>query len=125
MKIDKAKISFKCIAVVTAIDIQGRVVALLQRDLSIKTSDFVDFLRALRTRMKKQKTYIFLDNLQVHHTHVVRENAFKNNQVLIFNASYSSHLNPIERLWAVAKRQFIKDCVTDADFRLQERSRSC
>ena len=50
----------------------------------------------------------------------MRENAFQNNQVLIFNASYSSHLNPIERLWAVAKRQFIKDCVTHADFRLQE-----
>ena len=29
-------------------------------------------------------------------------------------------MNPIERLWAVAKRQFTKDCVTDADFRLQE-----
>ena len=56
----------------------------------------------------------------MHHTHIVKDNAFKNNQVLIFNASYSSHLNPIERLWAVAKRQFIKDCVTDADFRLQE-----
>lgn len=120
LKIDKAKIGFKCIAVVAAIDVQGRVVALLQRDLSIKTSDFVDFLRALRTRMKKQKTYIFLDNLQVHHTHLVKDNAVKNNQVLIFNASYSSHLNPIERLWAVAKRQFTKDCVTDADFRLQE-----
>ena len=120
MKVDKAKIGFKCIAVVAAIDIQGRVVTLLQRDLSIKTSDFVDFLRALRTRMKRQKTYIFLDNLQVHHTHLVRDNAEENNQVLIFNASYSSNLNPIERLWAVAKRQFIKDCVTDADFRMQE-----
>ena len=120
MKVDKAKIGFKCIAVVAAINIQGRVVTLLQRDLSIKTSDFVDFLRALRTRMKRQKTYIILDNLQVHHTHLVRNNAEENNQVLIFNASYSSHLNPIERLWAVAKRQFIKDCVTDADFRMQE-----
>jgi predicted transcriptional regulator len=28
----------------------------------------------LRTRMKRQKTYIFLDNLQVHHTHLVRDN---------------------------------------------------
>ena len=42
LKIDKAKIGFKCIAVVGAINIQGRVVALLQRDLSIKTSDFVE-----------------------------------------------------------------------------------
>ena len=58
MKIDKAKIDFKCIAVVGAINIQGRVVALLQRDLSIKTSDFVEFLRVFRTRMKRQKTYI-------------------------------------------------------------------
>ena len=29
-------------------------------------------------------------------------------------------MNPIERFWAVSKRQFIKDCVTDADFRNQE-----
>jgi len=77
LKIDKAKIGFKCIAVVGAINVQGRVVALLQRDLSMKISDFVEFLRVLRTRMKRQKTYIFLDNLQVHHTHLVRDNAFK------------------------------------------------
>ena len=50
----------------------------------------------------------------------MRYNAFKNNPVLFFNASYSSNLNPIERLWAFAKRKFIKDCVTDADFRMQE-----
>ncbi len=79
MKIDKAKIVFKCIAVLGAINVQGRVVALLQRDLSIKTSDFVEFLSVLHTRMKREKTCIFLDNLQVHHTHLVRENAFKNN----------------------------------------------
>ena len=81
LKIDKANIGFKCVAVVGAIDVQGRVVALLQTDLSIKTTDFVDFLRSLRTRMKRQKTYVFLDNLQVHHTHIVRDNAFKNNQI--------------------------------------------
>ena len=63
MKINKAKIGFKCIAVVGAIDVQGRVVALFQRELSIKTKDFVDFLRSLRTHMKRQKTYVFLDNL--------------------------------------------------------------
>jgi transposase len=40
--------------------------------------------------------------------------------VLLFNAGYSSQLNPIERLWAISKRQFTKDCVTDADFRNQE-----
>ncbi len=33
LKIDKAKIGFKCIAVVRAINVQGRVLALLQRYL--------------------------------------------------------------------------------------------
>ncbi len=121
LKIDKAKIGFKNVALVGAIYVKRRIVALLQRNLLIKTTDFVDFLRSLRTRMKRHKTYVFLGNLQAHHTHIVRNNSFKNNQVHIFNASYSSrHLNPIERLWANAKRQFIKDCVTNADFRMQE-----
>ncbi len=63
MKIDKAKIRFKCIAVVGAIDVKGRVVALLKETISIKATDFVDFLRSLRTRIKRQNTYVFLDNL--------------------------------------------------------------
>lgn len=71
LKIDKEKIGFKCIAVVAAIDLQGRVVACLQRDMSIKTDDFVDFLKALRTRMFKRKTFVFLDNLRIHHTHII------------------------------------------------------
>ncbi len=91
MKIYKARIGFSCIAAVGAIDVQGRVVALLQRDFSIKTTEFVDFLRSMCTCMKRQKTNVFLDNLQVHHTHIVRDNAFKNNKVLIFDVSYSSH----------------------------------
>ena len=80
----------------------------------------MEFLKALRIQMYKRNTFIFLDNLRMHHTHIISKKAHENNQVLIFNAAYSSHLNPIERLWAVAKRQFIKDCVTDANFKLQE-----
>ncbi len=68
-KIHKAKIDFKFIAVQGTINVQGRVVALLQRDLLIKTSDFVEFCRVLRSRMMRQKAYIFIGNLQVHHTH--------------------------------------------------------
>ncbi len=54
LKIDKAKIAFSaCVDVVVAIEVQGRVVALLQKDFSIETTDLVDFLRSLRTRMKR------------------------------------------------------------------------
>jgi hypothetical protein len=48
LKIEKAKIGFRAIAVVAAINLQGRVVALLLREGSICTSDFVDFLRNLK-----------------------------------------------------------------------------
>ncbi len=74
LKIDKAKIGFKCFAVVGAIHVEGRVVELLQIDLSIKTTDFKNFLRSLCTRMKRQKTYVFLKNQQVHHTNIVGDN---------------------------------------------------
>ena len=120
LKIDKAKIGFKAIAAVAAINLQGRVVALLLREGSICTSDFVDFLRNLKSKMRGQKTFVFLDNLRIHHTLIIASKVRANNQVLIFNASYSSQLNPIERLWAVNKRQFIKDGVTDVDFKQQE-----
>ena len=51
MKIDKAKIGFRAIAVVAAINLQGRVVALLLREGSICTSDFVDLVQNLKSRM--------------------------------------------------------------------------
>ena len=117
LKIDKAKIGFRAIAVVAAINMSGRVVTLLIKEKSIITDDFVDFLNKLRNKMRRAKTFIFLDNLRIHHTHIIASKSRDNNQVLLFNAAYSSQLNPIERLWAVSKRQFVKDCVTDADFK--------
>ena len=70
--------------------------------------------------MRGEKTYVFLDNLRIHNTLIIASKAQANNQVLIFNASYSSQLNPIERLCAVAKRQFVEDCMTEVDFKQQE-----
>jgi len=61
-------------------------------------------------------TYIFLDNLRLHHSNALKDVVRRNNQELVFNASYSSPLNPIERLWAYAKKIFgrsmISDCIT-------------
>ena len=71
LKIDKAKIGFRAIAVVAAMYLQGRVVALVLREGSICTSDFIDFLRNLKSRMRGEKTYVFLDNLRIHHTIII------------------------------------------------------
>ncbi len=44
----------------------------------------------------------------------MQEEIVKND--LIFNAIYSSKSNPIERLWAIAKRSFSRDCITEVDY---------
>lgn len=46
------------------------------------------------------------------HTQILRQH-------LIFNASYSSELNPIERLWALAKRIFGREVTRECDFKSQ------
>ena len=77
---------------------------MLTQKRSINANDFQAFLDLLEKRMKRARTFVFLDNLTLHHTMLVREKVKLNNQELVFYASYSSLLNPIERLWALAKR---------------------
>lgn len=54
-----------------------------------------------------------LDNLPVHYTHVVKECAAANNIRLLYLPPYSSEFNPIENLWAHAKRKFRKDLMNE------------
>ena len=74
----------------------------------------------MRRHRNKRKTYVFLDNLSFHHSRVVLEQARKNKQEFILNAAYSSEYNPIERLWAIAKRQFNRDLITEANYKDKE-----
>ena len=116
MEVPKEKLGFQAIAVVAAIDMKGRVVTMVVKEKSINIGSFIEFLIKLGKRMDGRKTYVLVDNLNIHYNQAVIQKAREHNLVLIYNATYSSHLNPIERLWALSKRQFIKDCVTDANF---------
>ena len=51
---------------------------------------------------------------------MVLERARNNKQEFIFNSAYSSVYNPIERLWAIAKRQVARDFITEADYKVKE-----
>ena len=78
MLVDKKKLGFKAIAVVAGMDIKGDVVAITMRDKSICSPDFIKFLNELRQHFKRKKTYIFLDNLSFHHSHIVAKCAARN-----------------------------------------------
>ena len=69
--------------------------------------------------MGKRKVFIFLDNLRLHHMKAVKAEARRRNQEFIFNASYSSEFNPIERLWALAKHRFSREIITESTWKSQ------
>ena len=49
---------------------------------------------------------IVLDNHASHHSHMLRDFAEENSLHLLFLPSYSSVLNPVERVWAWTKQMF-------------------
>ena len=65
-----------------------------------------------------------LDNLGVHRTKESTNLARNLGIELVFNGTYSSDYNPIERLWAWAKQRFVRACADDAPYHKQEAMRS-
>jgi len=71
---------------------------------SIKSEELKQVFTQIKRRFSRKSKYVFLDNLKLHHAQHIKAFARSLNLHLIFNASYSSEYNPIERLWAFAKR---------------------
>ena len=105
--VEKKRLAFKAIAAVAGIDIHGKVHGLCVHDKAIVTDHFLEFLGKLRrAHADKGTVHVFLDNLRLHKTHAVKRYAEENDINLVFNGSYSSEYNPVERLWLFAKRKF-------------------
>ena len=49
----------------------------------------------------------------------VKDAAVKHGITFIFNAIYSSELNPIEYLWNLAKRAFRRDLIVESNYKNQ------
>jgi transposase len=64
---------FGAVAVIAAINLEGKVVALKVKDFSIKKQDVIDFLKMLRWHNGVGEHYVFLDNLPAHHSKEVKE----------------------------------------------------
>ena len=104
----KKKLGFKAIAVVAAINPQGRVVAQLVRDGAIEWNSFCDFLDRVHEYTQGAKSLLMLDNLGVHYKTEVRAKARSCNVEFCFNGTYSSKYMPIERLWSWSKSRFTR-----------------
>ena len=110
------KLRFPAVGVCGAIDSTGKLQVKLIKKGGIKTEDFVEFLRRVKRKYPKGPVYILLDNLHAHHADLTTNYAERVGIKLVFNASYNSEINPIERLWNYAKRAFQKEAVKIEDW---------
>jgi transposase len=95
-------------AVVGAISAQRGLIATTYRARSIKQDDFIEFLAELRSLSSDRQLHVVLDNCAVHHAKRVVAFAAEMKIELIYLRPYSPEHNPIELVWAQAKREYKK-----------------
>ena len=69
----------------------------------------IKFLKKIRSKFRKHKVTIVLDNASYHHAAKVEEIAKSLNITLLFLPVASPNLNIIERLWKLIKSKFLKN----------------
>ena len=123
VEMKKKKVGFGAIAVAAAIDVRGKVIAYHIQDHSIDTEAYCEFLERVRDYTKGRRCVMLVDNLRVHRTEPSLAKCAECNIDQVFNGTYSSTFNPIERLWAFSKRRFIRRCAEGAPYHIQARMR--
>ena len=76
-------------AVIAAINQSGGVIFWKDYGKSVDIPKFISFLKELRKIKKKDEFSIFMDNLAVHRSHIVRDVMKQLKINRIFNAPYS------------------------------------
>lgn len=63
---------------------------------SVNKEKFTDFVKELRNKIGTRPATLFMDNLKVHQTHLVRNECKTQGFKLIYNVAYSPQYMPIE-----------------------------
>lgn len=79
-----------------------------RRASSLKSVQFVEFLRKIRAFYKGQKVYLIVDNGTSHKGPEVKRFLERNPEIeLVFLPAYSPNLNPIEKIWKQMKQEHL------------------
>ena len=105
-------------AVVGAISGAGELVQLNMCPKFISKEVFIEFMKALKDQPKP--CTLLVDNLSMHKMKEVRAAAEEFGLQLMYNAAYSSELNPIERLWGKAKEAFRQNIIDEENYKDQK-----
>jgi transposase len=91
---------------------EGRVIGLTACKMAVDRFVFLEFLQKALHEVKSRPLYILVDQAPLHKTEEVKVFCERKGIVLVFNAPYSSEYNAVERLWAIAKRNFRRKLLT-------------
>ena len=78
-------------------------------DQALNEELFMEFLKTLASKNKRQKLVIFMDNLQVHKTDAVQALMQELKMEWIWNVPYSPDFQSIESVFLQVKRLFKQD----------------
>jgi transposase len=95
-------------AVIGAISIKDGLELTLIKEYSITSESFIQFLKALRRKCPERRICLFLDNLSVHKSNLVRPYYEELRITPIYNLPYSPQYNGIDRYWALLKNEYKK-----------------
>lgn len=90
-------------------------------DESNNSDHFGHFLIALKEKCQGRKVTIVQDNLRIHHSHAV-QHIYNKVFTRTMLPTYSSELNPIERLWSVLKRKWTQNLFNISEDLTKERN---
>ncbi len=73
---------------------------------SLKSDKFIKFINKVKINTKNKLTF-FLDNASIHRSKMFTKYAIENKIKLIYNMPYHSHLNPIEYIFSLLRRELL------------------
>ena len=93
-----------------SINIKGQI-AFTIIEKALKSNKFNKFMK----KIIKNDNIIFLDNATIHKNHQFRDDILKNKWNIIYNIPYHSHLNPIEYIFSLLRKELLKNEIKSID----------
>ena len=107
--LDMNKVNQTPIVTIATISEQLGIIQVENFEKSVNTEKFISYLNRQKEETGKAKVALFMDTLRVHRSNNVKNELIKLGMKVVFNASYSPDLNPIEGVFTVVKNTIKKE----------------
>ena len=82
------------------------------KEKAINSDKFNKFIKKIN---RKNNKIIFMDNASIHKNSIFKNHILNNKWNIIYNIPYHSHLNPIEYVFSLLRKNILNASITDID----------